>query len=88
MPRMDTSEDERREGDERSLEGDEDVNLTFLPAHDQPMRWLPKHGKPLCIGEWLSQNFIKSIAWWPVYVGIVTTVTLLIIIIHPWGLGR
>lgn len=66
-------EDTRRRGDDRPAEDDPDVHLTFLPAHKQPFRWLPKHGQPLCIGEWFTQHFIKTLAYWPVYNAVVIT---------------
>ncbi len=85
---METENDERREGDERPTKHKKGVSLTLTPAHDEPFRWLPKHGEPSCIGEWASQHFIKTMAWWPVYTGTVSTLILIIIILHPLGLGE
>lgn len=33
--------------------------LTLFPTHDRPFRWLPRQGKPLCLGEWLSQSIVR-----------------------------
>lgn len=68
--------DERREGDERPLK--QTASLTWRPSHREPFRWLPKHGEPLCVGEWVSQTFVRTFAYLPVYTAIVVTVVLLI----------
>lgn len=67
--------DERRRGDERPLEDDPKVSLTFWPAHNQPIRWLPRHGAPLCILEWGSQHFIRIA---PTLTLVVVSVSLLL----------
>ena len=72
-----TEEDTRREGDDRPAEDDPEVSLTVLPCHGKPFRWLPKHGAPLCIGEWFSQRVVKSLAYLPIYTAIIVTLTLL-----------
>lgn len=72
--------DKRREGDNRPLVKDPRVSLTWKPAHDEPFRWLPRHGAPLCIAEWFSQSVIKFVAYLPVYTALVVTITLLVVI--------
>lgn len=76
---------EPREGDERGEE--QKVQLTLRPAQGQPFRWLPKHGEPLCIGEWASQHIVRFFAFLPVYSAIVGTIILIVIVWHPFGLG-
>ena len=85
---MATENDNRREGDDRPTEHDERLNLHLTPDGDEPFRFLPRHGQPYCIGEWASQHFIKTMAWWPVYTGTVSTLILIIITLHPLGLGE
>ena len=78
-------EDTRRRGDDRPAKDDPDVSLTFLPDHDEPFRWLPKHGAPLCIGEWFTQHVVKAIAYLPVYTAIIVTLTLITyLIVEFW----
>ncbi len=73
--------DKRRKGDTRPLEHyDPEVSLTLLPAEDRPFRWLPKHGQPYCIGEWLTQHVYE--ARLEVYTAIIVTLVLLVLI---WG---
>lgn len=80
---------ERRAGDNRPLRRDPDTNLSLLPDPDKPFRWLPRHGEPLCIGEWFSQSIIKLIAFLPVYVAIIATASLLVLIFGvPFVEGR
>jgi hypothetical protein len=77
--------DKRRKGDKRPVEHDPEASLTLLPAHDEPFRWLPRHGEPSCIGEWLSQQAVRGIAYLPVYTAIVTTLVLLVLVFGvPW----
>lgn len=81
MPRgLGKARDERRRGDSRPLRSDPRVSLTFLAAHGEPFRFLPRHGEPLCVGEWLSQLVVKAVAWWPAYLCIVTTLTLVAVL--------
>ena len=72
--------DKRRKGDDRPHEDDPGLKLTFFPAPDEPFRWLPRHGSPLCVGEWFTQHIVKTIAFWPVYTAIVATLCLLLLI--------
>jgi hypothetical protein len=73
-------QDKRRPGDERPFEHDQDISLTLLPAEGQPFRWLPRHGQPSCIGEWMAQRMVTATAWAPIYIAIVTTLTLLVVV--------
>lgn len=43
-----------------------------------PIRWLPKHGRPLRAIEWVSQTLVKIVAFLPIYVAIVVTIVLLL----------
>lgn len=54
--------------------------LSLNPIHERPYRWLPRHGEPLCILEWLSQKSIIALAWAPLYTAIVVTVVLILIV--------
>lgn len=81
-----SQKDERREGDERATD-QKGVTLTLRPAHGQPFRWLPRHGDPLCVGEWASQHIVRFFAYLPVYTAVVVTIVVVIQIWHPFGLG-
>ena len=85
---MEMENDNRREGDERPIHHDEKLHLHLSPDQGEPFRFLPKHGDPYCIGEWASQHFVKTIAYWPIYSSIVSTLILVIIVWHPLGLGE
>ena len=52
--------------------------MNLHPAHGQPFRWLPRHGEPSCIGEWLTQRGITVIAYLPVYTALVATLVLIV----------
>jgi hypothetical protein len=82
MPRKN---DPRRKGDERPRKHVKGVPLTLTPTHNQPFRWLPRHGEPSCIGEWLTQRTITALAWLPFYTAVVATLVLLIALFGvPW----
>lgn len=70
--------DSRRAGDTRSYRRDPSIGLTWVPARDVPFRWLPRHGEPWCVFEWITQETIKMIAWFPVYLAIFLILTLLV----------
>lgn len=72
--------DERRKGDERPTKHDRKIPLNLTPTHNQPFRWLPRHGEPSCIGEWFTQQAIRQIARAPVYTFIVAVLTLLAVL--------
>jgi len=72
--------DTRREGDSRPIHHDERLNLHLTPDGRQPFRFLPKHGQPYCIGEWVSQHVIRWTSLLPIYIAIVTTLTFIIIL--------
>lgn len=75
-----------RKGDRcRDLRGSSD-RLTWSMTEYSSFRWLPKHGKPSSVFEWLSQNFVKLIAWLPVYIAIVVTLIFLLQIYLVHGL--
>jgi hypothetical protein len=79
--------DRRRKGDDRPYRHAKGVPLNLHPTHMESFRWLPRQGEPSCVGEWLSQQFLRTLAWWPVYTGLIVTLILLIQVFHPWGLG-
>lgn len=79
--------DERREGDERPFKHEKGVRLTFLPAPGERFRWFPRHGEPLCIGEWLTQHVVRFVSYLPVYIAIVVSLIIIIQVFHPFGLG-
>jgi len=47
-----------------------------MEAHD--IRWLPRHGSPQNMFEWICQTAIRIVAFLPVYIAIVVTLILLI----------
>ena len=53
------------------------LSLTPSSGH---FRWLPRHGKPTCLGECLVQRFVKGFAWLPVYTAVVVTLCLLVLV--------
>lgn len=72
--------DERRVGDKRPLRHESTVSLTWIPARNEPFRWLPRHGDPFCIAEWFSQRSIKLVAWLPVYTAIIVALMVLVLV--------
>lgn len=62
----------KREGDGRAWT--QRYPLTFFPNWHEPMRWLPKHGEPLCVGEWVSQAIYRNRLL--LYIAVVATMTL------------
>jgi hypothetical protein len=80
--------DRRRTGDDRPYKHTAGVPLNLHPAHDEPFRWLPRNGEPSCIGEWLSQQTIRLVAWLPFYIALMVTLIVVIQTVHPWGLGE
>lgn len=62
-----TVDNGRRKGDERPKQHAHGVPLNLHPDHDEPFRWLPRHGEPSCIGEWLTQKTLKGLSWFPIY---------------------
>ena len=71
--------DQRREGDERPFAHEKGVRLTWTPEPGQPFRWLPRHGEPSCVAEWIMHQLIKGLSWLPVYTAIIVTVTLIVV---------
>jgi hypothetical protein len=72
--------DGRRKGDERPRRHRPGVDLTLTPAHGEPFRWLPRHGEPSCIGEWVTQQAIRWLAWLPLYTALIATLVLLVLV--------
>lgn len=68
----------RRAGDTRPLRNPAGRVTEPMPG---PTRWLPQHGDPFCLLEWLSQSIVKLIAYLPVYVAIVVTITLVFVLV-------
>jgi hypothetical protein len=48
-----------RDGDDRPFKQDPPPPLAFLPLKGEPFRWLPRHGQPYCVAEWLSQWIVR-----------------------------
>lgn len=59
--------------------GDHKVVLTWTPG-EPPFRWLPRHGEPSCVLEFISQQLMRFAAYLPVYTAAVSTLTLVIIL--------
>lgn len=70
--------DTRRVGDNRPLKRDPSIRLKWAPSIHAPLRWLPRHGEPFCMVEWMSQKVISSLAFLPVYTAIIVTLVLLV----------
>lgn len=70
----------RRKDDQRPYQHTPGLALTLTPDGDEPFRWLPRHGQPSCIGEWVTQHAIKAAAWAPLYTAVVVTLTLLVFV--------
>lgn len=58
------------------------------PTPIEFFRWVPRQGKPRCIAEWASQALVRFLAFLPVYIAVVVSIILVIVIWHPFGLGR
>ncbi len=71
--------DQRRTGDRRPLKHPPGMPLTARRGVDHPFRWLPRHGEPYCVVEWLTQTIARLLVYLPVYVAVVVTVTLILI---------
>jgi hypothetical protein len=69
-----------RRGDTRPFRRNPNVGLSWRPLIQAPIRWLPRHGDPFCVLEWISQKAIKTLAYLPVYIAVVTTITLIVLI--------
>lgn len=58
---------------------DEDRStVTFKPPSDRPLRLLPRHGEPKCVVEWASQMFVKALAYAPLYIAFIVTLTFVV----------
>lgn len=63
--------------------------LSWWPVHSGPFRFLPRQGEPLCVAELVSQTVVKALAYLPVYVAVVVTVSLLVQVFGlPFGWGE
>lgn len=56
---------------------------SFGPTPLGHFRWLPRHGPPVCVVEWLAQALVRLTAWLPFYIALVVT---LILLVQAWGL--
>lgn len=70
----------RRPGDHRPYRHQNGVELTLTP-HGEPFRWLPRHGDPYCVVEWVSQQTVRALAHLPVYTAIIATLTLVVVLL-------
>lgn len=55
--------------------------MHLTPPEDRPIRWLPRHGQPFCIIEFVSQAFVRGLAWAPLYTAVMVTLILLAVVI-------
>ncbi len=72
--------DSRRKGDSRPVHHDKGLSLRLTPEQHEPFRFLPKHGDPYCISEWVSQQTIRGMAFIPIYIAFVTTLTFIVVL--------
>lgn len=70
----------KRPGDRRPFRRWRGVPLHRTPV-DGPFRWLPRHGEPACVAEWLSQSTLRVVAYLPVYTAIIATLTLVVVVV-------
>ena len=68
----------RRNGDTRPFESPVKERLAWHPL--LPIRWLPRHGQPGCLIEWVSQKFVRLSAWLPFYIAVIATLTLVVVL--------
>lgn len=54
-----------RLGDTRPYSRKDGVALGRSPQH--PFRWLPRHGDPYCLAEWLVQRALRALSHPAVY---------------------
>lgn len=66
----------RRPGDDRPIARGDGVPLAVFPT--KPFRWLPRHGQPFCVVEWVTQNTVKALAYFPVYLVVLAVVVLIV----------
>lgn len=60
--------------------------VKLRPDHPGRTRWLPRHGEPLCVLEFISQTLVRALAWAPLYTAVVATLTLLVLLATlVWG---
>lgn len=69
----------RRSGDTRPFESARKERLAWHPT--LPIRWLPRHGNPGCLVEWLSQGIVKWAAYLPVYIAIIVALTVVVVLL-------
>lgn len=65
-----------RKHDERPYSRPDGARLGWPPC--RPFRWLPRHGKPTCVLEWIAQRLVRTAANPAVYTAIVVTAILAI----------
>lgn len=44
----------------------------------RPVRWLPRHGQPVCAIEWVTQHTLKTVAFPVVYAALLLIACLLV----------
>lgn len=63
--------------------------MTLTTASGESFRWLPRHGQPSCVGEWISQVLVRCLAWAPLYTAVVVTAMALVYVFgFPFVEGR
>lgn len=56
------------------------IKLSWRLFRGKPLRLLPRQGEPYSVYEWVTQKFIKFIAYLPIYTAIVVTLVLYVLI--------
>jgi hypothetical protein len=70
-----------RKGDTRPLVFPKAHVLAFWP--EKPLRWLPRHGEPICVIEWVTQNIVKTLAHPFVYFSLLAVSSALVAVFGP-----
>lgn len=64
-------------------------DVLTLTSRGDSIRWLPRHGKPTRLVEYLTQGTVRGLAMLPIYVAVVVTLVLLLQIFGvPFMAGR
>lgn len=72
----------RRKGDSRPMYNIHGISFALTTTR---FRWLPRHGEPYSIGEWIAQHTIKKLSYLPIYAVVVGLIIGVIQVIY--GLG-
>lgn len=55
---------------------------SWRPTHSGSYRWLPSQGRAMSVIEHISQRIVKILAWFPIYIGLVGILTLVVTLLR------